>query len=56
MRVKPAASGAMSTEQTQGWHCLYWYYLDNIENLHYSKNTDISTMPSDVWQHHDTEA
>jgi hypothetical protein len=56
MRVKPDASGSMSTVHTQGWHCLYWYYLDNIENPHYGKNTDISAMPSDVRQHHVTEA
>jgi hypothetical protein len=32
MRVKPEASGSMSMEKTQGWHCLYRDYLENIEH------------------------
>jgi hypothetical protein len=56
MRVKPEVSGSMSIDNTQGCHFLYQDYHENIEHLRNGKNTDISSMPSDLWEHRDTEA
>jgi hypothetical protein len=56
MRVKPEASGPMSIENTQGCHCLYRDYHENIENVQNGKNKDISAMPSHDRKHRVTEA
>jgi hypothetical protein len=56
MRVKLEVSGSMSIENTLGSHFLYRDYHENIENLQNGKKTDINSLPSDLWEHRDTEA